>query len=469
MPLVRSAVPPRYEAALERVMGLADFERSVHSPGYSSFHLERMRLAMERLGNPHLGVPSVHIAGTKGKGSTAAMVTSILAAQGYIVGLFTSPHLHSAVERIRVGLEPVARDDFATLVEQVWPAAEWVRQEGGHGPLSTFEMLTVMAFYHFDRIRADFQVIEVGLGGRLDSTNVVCPEVCAITPISLDHVMTLGNTIPLIAREKAGIVKPGIPVVVAPQSEEAMAVVRDVAGDRQAPIVDVRAGLSYRKRHADLAGQSFEITGGRDSYDLWTSLLGDHQLENSATAIAVIETLVDRGFTISKESIEKGLKEVRWPARLEVFRCDGRLVVVDGAHNPHSMGRLVQAVRSYFQFRRLVVIFGALGGHSAEGMIGELASLRPMVLAVRSRQPRSADAGAIADIVSQHGLPVFFQSEDTGEATRKALEMAEHGDLVLATGSLSVAAEVREEIMGIAPELYPYIKRPSRPGAATIV
>ena len=450
-------------------MGLADFERSPHSPGHSSFHLERIGLLVDRLGNPHLSVPTVHIAGTKGKGSTAAMVTSILSAQGYRVGLYTSPHLHSAVERIAVGLSPIDKGEFAALVEHIWPEVEWVGRYGGYGAVTTFEMLTAMAFLHFERIRANFQVIEVGLGGRLDSTNIVSPEVTVVTSISLDHVATLGNTVEKIAREKAGIVKSGVPVVSAPQPEQAMTVLREVAESKGAPLVQASARLSCRKRHAGLDGQFFEVVGSEHSYDLWTPLLGDHQLENACTAVATVETLAERGYEVSSDSVAQGLRNVRWPARLEVLSTEPLLLVVDGAHNPFSAGRLVKAVREYFRFQRVVLIFGALGGHSARGMLSELTELSPLVLVVSSRHPRSARSDLVADVASELGLPVVFQSENVGEATRRAIEIARRGDLVLATGSLSVAAEVIEEMRGIEPELYPYIKRPSKLRATAIV
>ena len=423
---------------------------------------------MERLGDPHLSIPTVHIAGTKGKGSTAAMVTSILAEGGHMVGLATSPHLHSAVERIRVGLEPVSPSEFAWLVDRIWPAVEAVGEEGGYGGVTFFEAVNAMAFVHFSQIGADFQVMEVGLGGRLDSTNVVQPEVCAITSISLDHVMTLGNTIEQIASEKAGIIKPGAPVIVAPQPGEAMAVFQDVARDRSAPLISVAEGLSWRKGHSDLDGQSFELRGLRDGYSLRTRLLGDHQLENAATAVATAETLAERGFVVSKEAIVRGIAEARWPARLEVLSREEPLVVVDGAHNPYSTMRLVQALRSYFGHRRVVLVFGALGGHSAKGMLFELAKLSPAVLAVRSRHPRSASSQVIADSARELGLDVVFESEDVGEGTRRAIEIAGEGDMVLGTGSLSVAAEVIEAVRGVTPELYPYLKRPSSPDAITV-
>ena len=450
-----------YEAALSRVTSLADFERAAHSPGHSVFHLERMSLLLERLGNPHLAVPAVHIAGTKGKGSTSAMVTSILAAAGYKVGLYTSPHLHTVVERIRIGLDPIAPGDLASLVDQAWPAVEWAARRGKYGPATFFELMTAVAFLHFKQSGANVQVLEVGLGGRLDATNVVDPMVCVITRISLDHVSVLGNTVGLIAAEKAGIIKPGVPVVLAPQSKDAMDVLLGHAAEREAPVVSVAEDVAWRNGAADLDGQSFDANGLRGSYHVWTPLLGDHQLENAATAIATVETLAAQGFSVSSESVSEGLRRVEWPGRFQLISREGKLVVVDGAHNPDSMKRLVQTVRKYLKFRRLILVFGATSGHSARGMMAEVAELSPSVVAVRSRHPRSVPADLVALAADETGLQVAFTSTDVGLATRQALDMAEEGDLVLGTGSLAVVAEVTEELLGMVPELYPNIKRSS--------
>ena len=465
---VEAAARLDYDSALRLVMGLADFERSTHSPGHSEFHLERMNLLMEHFGNCHLDTPTVHVAGTKGKGSTAAMVTSILTAEGYTVGLYTSPHLHSAVERIRIGQTPVSKAEFASLAEQVWPVVEDVADSGSLGGVSTFEMLTVMAFLHFKSCGSDFQVIEVGLGGRLDSTNIVTPAVCAITSISLDHVATLGDTVARIAAEKAGIIKPGVPVVIAPQPDEAMTVFRRVALEKGCPVVSVADEMSVGKGDASLEGQTFAVQGTRGRHELTTRLLGDYQIENAATAIAAVESLAGRGFAVSDESIARGIRDVRWPARLEVLSREGPVLVVDGAHNPYSMKRLVEALRGYFAFDRLFVVFGALGGHSARGMLGELALLSPTIIPVRSRHPRSSDAELVAEVAREIGLSVEDVPPEVGSGVRRSLELAAEGDLVVGTGSLSVAAEVIEEHRGIEPEVYPYMKRPAGPGPRTI-
>lgn len=440
-----------YEDALVRIMGLADFERGTHSPGHGVFHLDRMRLLLERAGNPHLDVPTIHVAGTKGKGSTAAMITSILTAEGYATGLYTSPHLHRVTERIRVGLEPVSRDTFAGLVEELWPQAEYVGEHGEFGALTFFEFVTAMAFLHFSKIGADFQVIEVGLGGRLDATNVVNPEVCVITPIMLDHVSVLGDTIELIAGEKAGIIKPGVPVVASPQSDTATGVFARVASERDARLVRVSDVAAIEPGTTGLEGQAFELRTTKGVHDLCTPLLGDYQRENAATAVTAVELL---SRAVSPEAITEGLAAVTWPARMQLMSANGVRVLADGAHNPESVAHLREAVRNYFEFERLILVFGATRSHSAEGMLAELAGLSPSVAAVESRHPKSATKDAVAEAVRASGLEAALVSDDVGKAARWAIQQAGPNDLVLATGSLAVAAEVIEEVEGIDPELY---------------
>ena len=461
----KNAPDMKYREALELVMGLADFERSTTSPGHSTFHLERMTYLMGRLGDVHLKVPTVHVAGTKGKGSTSAMIASMLTSHGYKVGFYSSPHLHSAVERIRIGQDPIKQEEFAGVVAHIWPVIEEVALNGGYGPATTFETMTAMAFVHFHNVAVDFQVMEVGLGGRLDSTNIVLPEVSVITSISLDHMATLGDTIEKIAFEKAGIIKPGVPVVVAPQCDEAMAVFLDVAEQRGAPLVSVKEQLSWRETGISALRQTFQIKSSLDKYDLEMPLLGEYQLENAATAIATMETLAAGAYMVneklSKKCIGQGLRNVRWPARLEVLpgNSDSECqIVVDGAHNPYSVSRLVEALPKYFQYDRVFLVFGALGGHSARDMIKELETLEPVVFTARSRHPRSSLGSEIADIVAKEGIEVAFQAETVAEAFRSAIKAAGPRDIVLGTGSLAVAAEIREELLGISPELYPNMK-----------
>jgi dihydrofolate synthase/folylpolyglutamate synthase len=447
-----------YEIALGKIMGLVDFERSTRAPKHACFHLERMLLLMKRLGNPHLKTPTIHLAGTKGKGSTAAMVTSVLSTSGYKVGLYTSPHLHSAVERIRLGLQPISRQEFARLVETIWPKVNWVSQNDPYGSVTYFEMMTAMAFLYFSKIGTDFQVIEVGLGGRLDATNVVNPEVCGITSISLDHVETLGDTLELIAYEKAGIFKEGVPVVVAPQSEKVLDVFREVAAQRKVTLVEVSKMIDWRRGEVDLSGQSFEVAGLYDEYNVRIKLLGDHQVENACTAIAIAETLIRKGYHISSDDIVNGLKQVTWPARLEILSRYPKLVVVDGAHNPDSVRRLTQTILSHFEYRQVFLIFGTLYGHDVTGMVAEISKLSPVAITVQSRHPRSMPNDEVKKIFSDQGVLTVFEAKNVGVATRKVLDMASKDDLILGTGSLSIAAEMIQEIRNISPEENPYIK-----------
>ena len=447
-----------YPAAVRRAMGLADFERGTHSPRHSTFHLERISRLLERLGNPHLAVPTVHVAGTKGKGSTAAMIASILSAAGLRVGLYTSPSLHTVTERVRVGMKPIAQEDFASLVERMWPQVEWVGEHGGFGPLMYFEFLTALAFQHFSETNADFQVIEVGLGGRLDATNVVQPAVSVITSISLDHTSVLGDTIPLIAAEKAGIVKDGVPVVVAPQNSEALDTIRRIAMERSSPIVDVGHELSWQSHGADLDGQTFSVQGLQDTYEVSLPLIGDYQQENASTAIAAAESLINAGYPLTRSDVLDGLRNVRWPGRFQVLRRDRPPVVADGAHNPYSMRRFVEALARYVEFEHLFVVFGAVRGHSALEMLEELAALDPTVIAVQSRHPKAATVEEIAEAAQAAGVSMAMEHRGVGMATRRSLSLATNKDAVIGTGSLSVVGEMIEELEGITPELYPYLK-----------
>ncbi len=456
--------PIDFAEAVEMAMSLADFERSRHFPGHSGWHIERMMMLAERLDDVQNATPTVHVAGTKGKGSVSALIASILTRAGRKAGFFSSPHLHSVRERIRVGLEPVSESEYAALVAKVWGAVEEVGREGGYGGVSFFEMMTAMALVHFRDIGADFQVLEVGMGGRLDATNIVTPEVSVITSISLDHVATLGDTIAKIAGEKAGIIKPGVPCVVAPQaSADAVAVFRRAAAERGAPIAFVQDEFEWERTAQDLSGQSFILrrVDGAEEYRLWTPLLGDYQLENAAAAVAAAETLAANGRDISKDAIESGVREVKWSGRFQVFERGGKTIIVDGAHNPYSMRRLVESLRRSADPERVILLFGSLGGHSAGGMLDALAALAPYAaIAVQTRHPRSARAEVTANLMRERGLKLAGEFETVAAGLERAREMAGTDDLILCAGSLAVAGEAIEALEGLEPEIYENLRGP---------
>ncbi len=449
-----------YTSALDRLLTLTDYERmTVTTPRRVRYDLSRMAALLARLGNPHQGIPAVHITGTKGKGSTAALCSSVLSAQGYRTGLFTSPHLHTFRERLQIDGQPISEEEFAGLVEELWPHVEAMALERTHGNVTVFELLTAMAFMWFQQRKVQFQVLEVGMGGRLDTTNLVTPEVSVITPVSLDHTAILGDTVQKIAVEKAGIIKPGVPVVSAPQAPEAMAVIRETSQTRGSPLVEVEREYRWEPVSHTLSGQYFRLSHNGHSRRMWTPLLGEYQMENATTAYAAIEVLRERGFPVSQKAIALGFQRTRWPCRLEVLETTP-LVVADGAHNPFSVSRLCQSLPKYFDYQRVVLVVGAGAGHDHLGIVEGLASLQPVVVAVSSRHPRALPIASIQEAFSRHGIQAVAGGT-VAQGLALAKEQAQKGDLILVTGSLFVAAEAREAVKGIQPELYPQLQKGS--------
>ena len=434
-----------YKQAEDYILSFTDYEKM---PGiaYTSanYDLRRMEKLLQPLGNPHLGTRTVHIAGTKGKGSTAAMISQTLIAAGYRTGLFTSPHLHTLRERIRINGVMISEADFAALVTELKPIVESVNKQAAFGELTTFEILTAVVFNYFKKNRVDFQVLEVGLGGRLDATNVVKPDVCVITSLSLDHTDILGNSVAKIAAEKAGIIKPGCIVVNAPQVNEAAQVIKQVCHQQRATLIQVGQDVTWRKTSGNLNGQSLTVFTKSGHYDLTIPLLGDHQLENAATALAVIEALVSLGTGISFQKIAQGFGQVNWPGRLQILSREPT-VVVDGAHNTYSMGKLVEAIREYFDNKRCFVIFGTSCDKDISGMAQELKSLGNHIIITSSSHPRAASISLVAEKFNTLGFKAMAVGNVT-EALSKALALANKTDLILITGSLFVVAEAIDYI-----------------------
>ena len=430
-----------YQAALDYILNFADYERLSRSAVV--FDLRRMDMLLEKLGSPQDAAESIHIAGTKGKGSTAAMIASVLTKAGYRTGLFTSPHLISFTERMQVDGSPIAEDAFARLTEVLKPEVEAVNRHGAFGELTTFELLTALAFIYFRENSVDYQVLETGLGGRLDATNVVKkPEVCVLTSISFDHMDVLGDTLSKIATEKAGIVKSGSVVVCAPQFPEAMAVIEKTCQERGARLVRVGGDVTWESEDFSPEGQSFELTGMLRKYSLSIPLLGEHQLENAATAVAAIELLTGRGAKVSPQDIADGLSEVRWPGRLQILRREP-WVIVDAAHNAYSVRRLREALGQYFTFERVILIIGASSDKDVTGIVAELASLPGEIIVTGSRHPRAVEPTVLAGEFSRQGITPEV-AEDVASAMRLALGKATPEDCICATGSVFVIAEAVE-------------------------
>ena len=444
-----------YDDAVAFSLSLVDFERSVHNPNHSDFHLERMHLFGNLLGNPEKKIPSVHIAGTKGKGSTAAMITSILMASGFTVGLATSPHLHSLTERIRVDMDPISKDDFVDLVSLLWPDVLKVESDYSYGPITWFEFMTMAAFYYFYLRQVDFQVIETGLGGRLDATNILDPLVSSITSISLDHTSILGNDIRMIAREKAGIIKERRPVVVSSQSPEVLNVIQSIADDRSAPLINTSMmNISSVQNYLNRS-QLTKVEGRLSEYEFSLPLIGEHQVVNALNAIGISELLMEKGYPVTKTSIENGLSNVSWPGRMEILRNDGPIVIVDGAHNQDSVMVASQSILDNFEYSKSIVLFGATSGHDIPSMLRELLRLHPTMIPVKTRHPKSVSCFDIYANGGTVGLDLVSGNYTVAEGLETALARADNDDIIVAIGSLSVVAETIEYIRDMKPEIYP--------------
>ena len=437
-----------YQAALSYILSFTDYEKL---PAFlykaDNFDLRRMAELLDRLGNPHLTSPAIHVGGTKGKGSTAAMIASALSAAGYRTGLYTSPHLHTFRERITVDGGMITEEELSALTDRLQPEIDEVNRRHDYGEITTFEILTALAFAFFMERRVDFQVLEVGLGGRLDATNVVMPRIAVITSISLDHAEVLGDSLAKIAGEKAGIIKPGTLVISAPQSCEVEGVIEEVCRSKGVSLITVGRDVTWRKLKSDLSGQFFEVKGKAGNHKLIIPLLGEHQLENAAVAVAALEAL-----DIGVVDIARGLAQVQWPGRLEILRHEP-LFLADGAHNADSANRLRETIEKYLHFDRLILILGASSDKDIAGIVGALAPLSSQAIVTRSRHPRALAPNLLLEELEKQGVKGEL-AESVSSAVERAMEMAGPRDLICATGSLFVAAEAREYIKGIPYDVF---------------
>lgn len=448
-----------YQQALAYLYSLSDFERGGPYTRNPEENLPREALLLEKLGNPQQDYTSTLIAGTKGKGSTAAMIERVLRQAELRTGLYTQPDLHTFRERIRVNGRLISEDEVAELLPEVRAAVQSIEEQGKYGPYITYEVATALALLYFSRQHVDHAVLEVGLGGRLDATNVTQPLVSVITSISYDHMQILGNTLSEIAAEKAGIIKPHRVVVTSAQAPEALLTIAAVSQRQAAQLVragsaefdpaqaEVEAGLlpplSYRYRLEEYsqAGQRFTIeTPERIYTGLEIPLAGQHQLENAAAALATLDMLRKQGISWDEEALRAGLQTVNWPARMEVVGHNPT-IVVDGAHNADSMEKLISALHTSFNFHRLIVVLGINRDKDLVGVVQALANVDRVML-TQMKNPRAATIEQLQAIFAEHAPKVrLHTAENTHDAMDLALNLAESSDLICATGSLYLAAE----------------------------
>ncbi len=439
-----------YEEAVSYLESLIDYERTPAGAAAARvWNLDRTRHMLHAVGDPHRGLPCVHIAGTKGKGSTAAMAAAIFTAAGHRTGLYTSPHLITFRERIRIDDRLIPEPDVVGLVEEVRPLIESMAGTDIGSP-SFHEAYTLLALLHFARQGADISVIETGLGGRLDATNVVEPVVCVLSRIGLDHTVELGDTVEQIAREKAGIIKPGIPVISAPQQSSVIEVFQEVALERGAQLLVVGEPPAPRilGSRQQRAHQLITIEGRERLYaDLKCPLLGSHQAENAALAIGLAEIAEQRGFGVGGEAIRKGVASVNWPGRFQIV-SRRPTIILDGAHDELGAGALARALDAIVPGRRIILVLGVPRDKDAVAIASQLCPLADRVICTASSSPRALEAEELQRVVfrlCQHTsayVPV-------AAAVRAAVEQARRHDAIVITGSLYVVGEAMQAL-GVA-------------------
>jgi len=436
------AIDQNYQETLDYLYSYIDFslqKASRYSP--DRFDLGRMRDFMALLGNPQSDYRIIHVAGTKGKGSVAALCANAIHQSGLKAGLYTSPHLEDYAERIQVDGIPIPHEDLVALVDEIKP------QIANSPEITTFEITTALALVYFSRLNVDVAVMEVGLGGRLDATNVCEPDVTVITSISYDHTYLLGETLAEIAGEKAGILKPGIPLVLSPQVEEARRSILHIAAERSAPVVEVGRDYLYRPLDKLLTGQQLEVwsagSNGKESspVELTIPLLGDHQLVNAATAYAAMLVARENGIEVSIPGIKEGFRSVQWPGRFEILQQDPAMII-DSAHNQDSAQKLHNVLQDYFPGQKVVLVFGASEDKDISGMLSELKPAVHQIIATKSTHPRAADPEDLAALAEKLNIKVVTCSS-VEDAMTQAERLADGSRIILVTGSIFVAAAAR--------------------------
>jgi len=396
------------------------------------------------LGEPHKKLKVIHVAGTNGKGSTSSLISSILQSNGYKVGLYTSPHLVDFTERIKINNKPIDREKVSELLERIKPSIDKVANTPSYGHPTFFEVITSMAFLYFFEEQVDFLVLEAGLGGRLDATNVCEPLISVITHVDYDHMDKLGNSLEEITREKGGIIKPGGIVISSKQYDKAYKEIKKIADEKNSLIYSVGREINYKIVKSDIKGVVFDLKGIYHDYkNLHTPLLGRHQADNAATAITTVEALKIKEINISEKTIRDGLKKVKWTGRLEIIQNNPTLVL-DGAHNPSGVKVVRDALKEIFSYHRLILVLAIFADKNYKKMIQILAPNADLIIATKAKNPRAASPQIIAKEAAQYiGQDKIVVTEDIPQAINCALSNSKEDDLICLTGSLYTVGEAK--------------------------
>ncbi|GAA0762877.1 folylpolyglutamate synthase/dihydrofolate synthase family protein [Clostridium sartagoforme] len=410
----------------------------------SNYGLERTERLLELLGNPHKKLKLIHIAGTNGKGSTSSILGKVLIEHGYKVGFFNSPHLEEIEETIRINDDNIAEEELVNLLEEIKPYVNKIVEEGYKHP-TEFEVLTCVMFLYLYRQKIDFGVIEVGLGGRLDSTNVITPILSIITSISLDHTNILGNTVEEITSEKVGIIKENVPVITCKQKDKVINIIKSKAllTNSKLTIVDSNNFNLLEIVNDDIPYQRVSINFNNNKYTLDLSLLGKHQIINLSLAIKALEELQRLNYiNIEINKLYKGVKSIKWKGRLEVLKKNP-YIVIDGAHNIAGIEFLKRNIEEYFKYQKLYLILGILNDKNVEEMVKVIAPLATEVYTVTPNSIRAASANELKEVVLKYkNNCIAF--DDYDKAIKLSLSKASKDDLIIASGSLYMIGEIRK-------------------------
>jgi dihydrofolate synthase/folylpolyglutamate synthase len=406
------------------------------------FGLEAEQALLGLMGNPERGMKIIHVAGTNGKGSVCALTESVLRAAGFKTGLYTSPHLVRVNERIKVSGEDISDDELVDLIELVDSHAASYAQSKGGREITFFEFLTALAFKYFHRQKVDVAVLETGMGGRLDATNVITPQLAVITGISMEHTAYLGTTLEAIAAEKGGIIKPNVPVVIGALPEEALRVVTIIAEEKNARIIRAHEIVSVGRKSHSLDGQKIKIESADNSYGTCLlPLLGSHQLGNTAIAVAALEEFCRiNGLDLAPSAVKKGLSSVMWPGRLQVI-SKSPVTIVDGAHNPEAAGALNKSLKELFQDRPVYLILGMCSDKDTAGFVRNITVPVKHCWLVQFSNERSILPDKLKESIRGKGwsLSASGIQRALAEAGREALQ---NDGIVCITGSLYLAGEI---------------------------